>query len=75
MKWIESIPWLLLIAMSVTLGLAPFVPEPHLLEKTRMLVQGALIRPVDIFDFLMHGAGPVLLLLKSIYWVLQRKDT
>jgi hypothetical protein len=46
------------------LGLAPFVPEPHLLEKLRMLAQGALSRPIDIFDLLMHGAPALLLGLK-----------
>jgi len=61
-----KIPWNILIIGSLTLGLAPFVPEPHLLEKLRMLFQGNLIRPVDIFDLVMHGIFPLLLLLKII---------
>jgi hypothetical protein len=64
MEWINKLPWNLLIIGSLTLGLAPFVPEPHLFEKLRMLFQGTLIRPIDIFDLLMHGALPLLLLLK-----------
>jgi len=64
MQWIDKLPWYLLIIGSLTLGLAPFVPEPHLFEKLRMLFQGTLIRPIDIFDLLMHGALPLLLLLK-----------
>ncbi len=63
---LNKIPWNILIIGSLTLGLAPFVPEPHLLEKLRMLFQGDLIRPIDIFDLIMHGAFPLLLLLKII---------
>lgn len=55
---------MLFVIASLTLGLAPFVPEPHLLEKLRMLVAGELARPIDIFDLVMHGAPWVLLLLK-----------
>ena len=49
---------------ALTLGLAPFVPEPHIWEKLKMLANGELHRPIDIFDLLMHGAPVVLLLVK-----------
>ncbi|MDM8567583.1 RND transporter [Candidatus Halobeggiatoa sp. HSG11] len=62
----DKIPWNILIIGSLTLGLAPFVPEPHLLEKLRMLFQGDLAKPIDIFDLVMHGAFPALLLLKIV---------
>jgi len=61
MQWLDNIPWEILIIGSLTLGLAPFVPEPHLIEKIRMLLQGTLSRPLDIFDLLMHAAFPLLL--------------
>ncbi|MEN8216795.1 MAG: RND transporter [Pseudomonadota bacterium] len=64
MRWLDKLPWELLIIGSLTLGLAPFIPEPHLIEKLSMLFQGTLSRPIDIFDLLMHGAFPLLLLLK-----------
>jgi len=64
MRWLDKLPWNILIIGSLTLGLAPFIPEPHLFEKIRMLFQGTLSRPIDIFDLLMHGAFPLLLLLK-----------
>jgi hypothetical protein len=54
-----------LIPVAVLLGLAPFVPEPHLVEKLRMLSQGALTRPIDIFDLLFHSLPLLLLLLKA----------
>ena len=40
-----------------TLGLAPFVPEPHILGKLRWLLGGvADMRPVDAFDLVFHAA-------------------
>ncbi len=64
MDWLDKLPWELLIIGSLFLGLAPFFPEPHIVEKIRMLFQGTLSRPIDIFDLLMHSALPLLLLLK-----------
>jgi len=49
---------------TVLLGLAPFVPEPHLVQKLRMLMAGDLVKPIDIFDLLMHGAPALLLGVK-----------
>ncbi|MDH5354110.1 MAG: RND transporter [Gammaproteobacteria bacterium] len=60
----NRIPLSLLLVLCFTLGLAPFVPEPHLLEKLRMLVSGELKRPIDIFDLLLHGTPWLVLILK-----------
>ncbi|SDI03976.1 RND transporter [Lutimaribacter saemankumensis] len=65
MKALDNISWLAVIVLCVLLGGAPFTPEPHLVEKLRMLMQGTLVRPIDIFDLVMHGA-PFLLLLAKI---------
>lgn len=62
--WLDSIPLPMAILFALTLGLAPFVPEPHLFEKVRMLVQGELVRPIDIFDLALHGAPWLVLALK-----------
>ena len=40
----------------MTLGLAPFRPRPHVVEKLEMLGQFRLWNPIDIFDLVMHGA-------------------
>lgn len=64
MSWIDSVPLSLLVIVALFLGLAPFVPEPHLVEKVRMLAGGTLRRPIDIFDLVLHGTPVVLLLLK-----------
>lgn len=58
-KWL-SYP--LLIPLALLLGLAPFVPQPHLVEKLGMLMAGTLHRPIDIFDLLWH-AWPFALLV------------
>ena len=64
MKWLDMIPLPTLVMASLLLGLAPFVPEPHLFEKIGMLMSGTLQKPIDIFDLLMHGAPAILLILK-----------
>jgi hypothetical protein len=66
LKKIDQIPLVFLLLLAFTLGLAPFVPEPHLWEKLRMLSAGELSRPIDIFDLLLHGLPWVLLGLKLI---------
>jgi len=66
MAWLDRIPLWILVAVALTLGLAPFVPEPHVWEKLKMLAAGTLTRPIDIFDLLYHGAPWVLLALKLV---------
>ena len=61
---IDKIPFSLLIVACLTLGLAPFVPEPHVLEKLKMLIAGELVRAIDIFDLVLHGAPWALLILR-----------
>ena len=63
---IDRLPLSLLLVAALTLGLAPFFPEPHLVEKLRLLVAGTLQRPLDRFDLLLHSAPWVLLLAKLI---------
>jgi hypothetical protein len=62
--WIDRLPLVALVIAALTLGLAPFVPEPHVWEKLRMLADGNLSRPMDIFDLLLHAAPWVLLAIK-----------
>lgn len=66
MSWIDRQPLTLFLIAALTLGLAPFMPEPHIWEKLKMLVAGDLARPVDIFDLVLHGA-PWALLLTKLY--------
>ena len=64
MRWIDRIPLLWLIAIAVYLAGAPFVPEPHLVEKWRMLTEGSLRKPIDLFDFVLHNAPMVVLAIR-----------
>lgn len=54
MSLIDRIPLPLLVFLTLFMLGAPFVPEPHLLEKLRMLAAGTLTRPIDIFDVFWH---------------------
>lgn len=65
-KFFRKLSWGMLITAAFLLGLAPFFPEPHLLEKLRMLGDGQLTRPLDIFDLFMHGT-PFLLILGKLF--------
>jgi len=65
-SFIQSIPIPILVVLCLTLGLAPFSPEPHIWEKLKMLAAGNLTRPMDIFDFLLHGAPFILLAIRLI---------
>ncbi len=67
---LNAIPIPVLVVLCLTLGLAPFFPEPHLLEKLRMLFTGTLTKPVDIFDLLMHALPFVLLAVRLVasFW-------
>lgn len=56
----------LAIVLSLTLGLAPFVPEPHLWGKLKWLAGGAHgMQAMDYFDLVLHGS-PWLLLITQI---------
>lgn len=50
-----------LIPLTLLIGLSPFYPVPHLVEKLQMLNAGTLQRPLDIFDLVWH-AWPLALL-------------
>jgi hypothetical protein len=66
MNFIQSIPYSTMILASLLFGLAPYVPEPHLIEKIRFLMKGELTKPIDIFDLLMHASPLILLSIKFI---------
>lgn len=63
-EFLARIPFHYALIIALSLGLAPFVPEPHVWEKLKMLAAGTLSRPLDIFDLLLHGVPWVILILK-----------
>lgn len=66
LETIARLPLLYVVLACLTIGLAPFVPEPHLVEKLRMLTDGELARPIDVFDLVLHGAPWALLVLRLV---------
>lgn len=64
MRWLDRLPYPLLIAATLFMLGAPFLPEPHLVEKARLLLEGRLTRPIDIFDVFWHLLPAILLGLK-----------
>ena len=66
MSWLDRIPLVWLVVLALWMAVAPITPEPHLIEKLRMLGQGTLSRPLDIFDLFIH-AMPLLLLVLRLW--------
>lgn len=62
----------LLVPFALLLGLAPFYPQPHLVEKLGMLAAGTLRRPLDIFDLFWH-AWPIALLAGRLILDMRRR--
>lgn len=66
MKWLDDLPWFVLIAVAILMALLPFNPEPHLTEKLKMLASGTLSKPIDIFDLFWHLLPTILLITKLL---------
>ena len=66
--------WRILILLCLTLGLAPFFPEPHLWGKLKWIVGGAVgMTPKDYFDVVLHGF-PFVLLIRRVFVAIRKKD-
>lgn len=72
-SFFSSIPLLVFIALCLTLGLSPFVPQPHVIEKLPILLRGELTKMIEIFDLLLHVLPFVLLLIKSYFLLTDRQ--
>ena len=66
LKYIYRIPLGPLVIITLVMAFAPFSPEPHLLEKSRMLVQGELSKAIDIFDLFWHSFLIVILVIRLL---------
>ncbi|HBQ36853.1 MAG TPA: RND transporter [Rhodobacteraceae bacterium] len=64
MAFLDKIPMPTAIMFALLLGLSPFVPEPHIWQKLKMLMDGTLVKPLDIFDLLFHGLPWLILFAK-----------
>lgn len=67
--------WFYSLVASLTLGLAPFVPEPHVWKQLSALVNGTGIHTaMDWFDLVLHGAPWVWLIFESYKLILAKKQ-
>ena len=64
LKFLDTIPYTMLVLVAVFMLLAPFRPMPHVVEKLIMLKRGTLSRPIDIFDLFFHLIPTIMLVLK-----------
>ena len=54
--------WRTVIILCLTLGLAPFFPEPHIFGKVKWILGGAEgMSAMDWFDVVLHGFPYVML--------------
>ena len=61
------------ILASLTLGLAPWAPEPHIVGKVRWILGGAVgMEPMDWFDFCLHSF-PIIMLLITVVLLIMGK--
>ncbi len=67
--------WKIVLVLCLTIGLAPFVPEPHILGKLKWIMGGAAgMQPMDWFDVLLHGF-PFILLIRLLLLKIKSKPT
>ncbi len=63
----------LIVLLCLTLGLAPFFPEPHLWGKIKWVIGGAKgMQLMDWFDILLHGLPWILLIRVIIINITQK---
>jgi hypothetical protein len=54
--------WRIILVLCLTLGLAPYFPEPHIWGKIKWIRGGAVgMGLIDWLDFVMHGIPWLLL--------------
>ncbi len=66
----------MVVVLCLTLGLAPFFPEPHILGKLRWVMGGAYgMTTMDYFDLGLHGLPWVFLIFLMGKWVVESVKT
>lgn len=69
----EKNPFMMPAILSLTLGLAPFVPEPHIYKQYLNIINGTFTEPIDWFDLAMHGFPWIWLLVVTVQFFFFRK--
>lgn len=64
----------LILIACLTLGLAPFFPEPHIWGKLKWIWGGAMgMKVMDWFDTFLHGVPWLLLIRLLVVRAIQKK--
>ncbi len=72
MKIMNPLIWLI---VCLTLGLAPYLPEPHIVEKLKWIVSDiGPLAMIDWFDVILHGFPWVMLILSIIVKLKSKTD-
>lgn len=66
-------PIMMPLIFSLTLGLAPFVPEPHIYKQYLNIVNGTFTEPIDWIDLVFHGFPWVWLIIATYKYIKNRK--
>lgn len=74
-SFIKNISWPVILVLTLTIGLAPYTPQPHLVSKLIMLFSGQLQQPLDWFDLIMHASPFALIVIKLISIAKQRDNS
>jgi len=68
--------WKFIVMFCLTLGLAPFFPEPHIWGKLKWIAGGAVgMQPMDWFDTIFHGLPWVLFIRLVVVKAIGRFQT
>ncbi len=62
---------ILAVVSCATVGLAPFRPLPHVVEKLQLLGQGKLSRAIDVADLIFHLTPWLLLVVVGVRALIQ----
>lgn len=66
--------WKIILLLCITIGLAPYLPEPHIWGKLKWIMGGAKgMATMDWLDLLFHGFPWCLLLGKTIIYIIKIK--
>ena len=65
----KKFPFINSLLVALTLGLAPFSPEPHIWGKLRWISGGGVrMEFMDYFDLVLHGTPWLWLLFSLLKW-------
>lgn len=74
-SFIDGLPVMPTLVIGIWMALAPFTPEPHLLQKFMMAMNGDAFKLIDVFDVFMHGGLGILAGLKGWRMLAQRSNS